>query len=70
MSSVCGRGRKILKAGEGVAGKMKARGSGNEQWRVRIRCPPSPTHILIVFHLLQSLNLPQGLVRNAVLQPP
>lgn len=63
-------GRKSLKAGEGVAGKMKAQRSGNERRRVRIRCPPSPTHILIVLHLLQSLNLPQGLVREAVLQPP
>lgn len=30
---------------------------------------PSPTHIGIVLHLLQGLDLPQGLAGDAVLQP-
>lgn len=35
-------------------------------------CPPkpSPTHILTVLDLLQSLDFPEGLVRNTILQPP
>lgn len=31
---------------------------------------PSPTHILTVLDLLQSLDFPEGLVRNTILQPP
>lgn len=31
---------------------------------------PSLTHILIVLDLLQGLDLPQGLVGDAILQPP
>lgn len=47
---------------------MKAGESGKDRDRKRRRCR-APTYILIVLDFLQSLDLPQRLVGDAILQP-